>query len=77
MEEDRSQHWEDSPTLFEKHVSSLKSLVTIGLVKDGRLGQWLNVPTQGWRVAQTGTKPFSLTTPESDPQPEIEPGPHW
>ena len=28
----------------------------------GRLGQRLNVPTQGRRVAQTGTRPFSLTT---------------
>ena len=74
MEEDRSQHRGDSPTLFEKRVSSLESL---GLVKAERLGQRLNVPTQGRRVAQTGTKPFSLTTPESDPQPGIEPGPHW
>ena len=47
MEEDRSQHRGDSPTLFEKRVSSLKSLVTIGLVKDERLGQRLNIPTQG------------------------------
>ena len=47
MEEDRSQHRGNSPTLFEKRVSSLKSLVTIGLVKDERLGQRLNVPTQG------------------------------
>ena len=36
----------------------------------------LNVPTQGQRVAQTGTKPFSLTAlPGSDPQLGIEPGP--
>ena len=60
MEEDGSQHWGDSPTLFEKRVSSLKSLV-IGLVKVERLGQRLNVPTQGWKVAQTGDeRPFSL-----------------
>ena len=39
MVEDRSQHRGDSPTLFEKCVSSLKSLVTIELVKDERLGQ--------------------------------------
>ena len=31
----------------------------IGLVKIERLGQRLNIPTQGRRVAQTGTKPFS------------------
>ena len=30
----------------------------IGLVKVERLGQQLNVPTQGQRVAQTGTQPF-------------------
>ena len=48
-----------------------------GLVKDERLGQRLNIPTQGRRVAQTGTKPFSLTTPGSDPQPRMKPGPHW
>ena len=74
MEEDGSQHRGDSPTLFEKRVSSLESL---GLVKAERLGQRLNVPTQGRRVAQTGTKPFSLMAPGSDPQPGIEPGPHW
>ena len=70
MEEDGSEHRGDSPTLFEKRVST-------GLVKVERLGQQLNVPTQGRRVAQTGTKPFSLTAPGSDPQPGIEPGPHW
>ena len=46
MEEGRSQHQEDSPTLFEKHVSSLKSLI-FGLVKVERPGRRLNVPTQG------------------------------
>ena len=49
----------------------------IGLVKVERLGQRLNFPTQGRRVAQTGTKPFSLKALGSDPQPGIEPGPHW
>ena len=50
----------------------------IGLVKIERLGQRLNVPIQGRRVAQTGdVRPFSLTTPGSDPQPRIEPEPHW
>ena len=49
----------------------------IGLVKVERLGQWLNIPTQGRRVAQTGTKLFSLTAQGSDPQPGIEPRPHW
>ena len=75
MDENGSQHRGDSPTLFEKCVSSL--VPHIGLVKVERLGQRLNVPTQGRRVAQTGTKPFSLTAPGSDPQPGIEPGPHW
>ena len=49
----------------------------MGLVKDERLGQWLSVPTQGRREAQTGTKPFSLTMPGSDPQSGIDLGPHW
>ena len=50
----------------------------IGLVEVGRLGQRLNVPTQGRRVAQTGDeRPSSLTAPGSDPQPGIEPRPHW
>ena len=49
----------------------------IELMKVERLGQWLNVPTQGRRVAQTGTQPFSLTAPGSNPQPGIEPSPHW
>ena len=71
MEEDRSQHWGDSPTLFEKHVPH------IGFVKVERLGQRPNVPTQGQRVDHTGIKPFSLTVPRSDPQPGIEPGLHW
>ena len=42
----------------------------IRLVKVERLGQ----PTQGWRVGQTGTKPFSLTAPGSDPSWELNPG---
>ena len=50
---------------------------SIGLVKIERLGQRLNVPTQGKRVAQTETKPFSFTALGSDPQPRIEHGPHW
>ena len=50
----------------------------IGLLKVERLGQRLNVPTQGRRVAQTrDERPFSLTAPGSDPQPRIEPRPHW
>ena len=62
MEDDGSQHRGDSPTLFEKCVSSLN------WVSEG----------QGQRVAQTGDeRPFSLTAPGSDPQPGIEPRPHW
>ena len=49
----------------------------IGLVKVERLSQRLNVPTQGRREAETGTKPFSLTALGSDPLPGIEHGPHW
>ena len=49
----------------------------IGLLKVGRLGQQLNVPTQGRRVAQTvDERPFSFTVPGLDPQLGIEPGPH-
>ena len=70
------QHWRNSPTLF-KNCCEFFKVPCIGLLQVGRLGQRLNVPTQGRRVAQTGTKPFSLTTPESDPQPGIEPRPHW
>ena len=71
----------DSPTLFEK-CSGFFKVPHIGLADVGRLGQWLNVPTQGWRVhvqeAQTGDeRPFSLTVPESDAQPGVEPGSHW
>ena len=69
-------HWGDSPTLYEKCCES--PVPCIGLVVVGRLGQQLNVPTQGWRVAQTGDeRPFSLTAPGSDPQLGIKPGPHW
>ena len=47
-------------------------------VSRGRLGQRFDIPTQGRRVAPTGgERPFSLTAPGSDPQPGIEPGPHW
>ena len=60
MEEDRSQHRGDSPTLFKKHVSYFK-VPHIGLVNVERLGEQLNVPTQGRRVAQTETKPFLAT----------------
>ena len=50
----------------------------IGLVDAGRLGQQLNVSTQGQRAAQTGDeRPFSLSAPGSGPQPRIEPGLHW
>ena len=62
MEDDGSQHRGDSPTLSEKHVSSLN------WVSEG----------QGQRVTQTGDeRPFSLTAPGSDSQRGIEPGPHW
>ena len=67
------QHRGDSPTLFEKCCGFFK-VPRIGLAEVGRLGQRLNVPTQG----QTGDeRPFSLTAPGSNPQPGIEPGPHW
>ena len=55
------QHWGGSPTLLREVLWDLK-VTRIGLVEVGRLGQWLNVPTQGRRVAQTGdVRPFSLT----------------
>ena len=45
------------------------------LVKVERLGQELNVPTQGQRVAQTGTRPFSLMMPGCEiPIQESNPG---
>ena len=50
MEEDGSQHREDSPTLFEKRSQKV-NVETLG---------------QRRRVAQTEKKPFSLTTPGSD-----------
>ena len=65
------------PLLFEKCCGIFK-VPRIGLVEVARLGQRLNVPTQGQRVAQTGDERlFSLTALGSDPQPGIEPGPHW
>ena len=74
MEEDRSQHRGDSPTLFEKCHEFLKVPRT-GLVKVETLGQQLNIPTQGRRVAQAeDERPFSLTVPGSDPQHGIKPG---
>ena len=67
----------DFPTLLEKCCGFFK-VPRIGLVEVGRLGQGLNVPNQGRRVAQTrDVRPFSLTAPGSDPQPGIEPGLHW
>ena len=67
MEENGSQHRGDSPTLF-REVCELFKVPCIGLVKIERLGQWLNVPTQGQRVTQTEDgRPFSLTAPGSDP----------
>ena len=62
------------PLLFSCEFSKVPC---IRLVKVERLGQQLNVPTQGWRVAQTGAKPFSLTAPGSDPQLGIKPESHW
>ena len=47
MEVDRSQHQGDSPTLFEKCASSLKSLILGQWRLTERLGQQLNIPTQG------------------------------
>ena len=65
--------WGDFPTLFKKCCGFFK-VPRIGLVEVGRLGQRLNVPTQGRRVAQTGDeRPFSLTAPGSHTQLEIEP----
>ena len=74
MEEDESQHQGDSPNLFQEECEFFK-VPCLGLVKVERLhvGQWLNVPTQGRRVAQTGTKPFSLMALGSDLQLGIEP----
>ena len=46
------------------HVWSLISVVE-------RLDQRLNLPTQGQTVARTGTNPFSLTAPGSDPRYQI------
>ena len=65
------------PLLFSRSaVGSLKS--PVGLAGVGRLGQWLGVLTQGYRVAQTGCeRPFSLTAPESSPQLGIKPELHW
>ena len=52
---------------------SIVKVSRIGLADVWRLGQWLNVPTQGQRVAHetVDERPFSLTTPG------IEPGPPW
>ena len=60
-----------------REVCEFFKVPRIGLVKIERLGQRLNVPTQGRRVAQTGTKSFSLTALGSDLQPGIKPGRHW
>ena len=76
MEEDESQYRGRLPYSFREECEFFK-VPRIGSVKVERLGQRLNVPTQGRRVVQTGTKPFSLTAPGSDPQPGIEPRPHW
>ena len=68
------QHRGDYPILFEKCCEFFK-VPRIGLVEAGRLGQQLNVPSQGQRLAQTGDeRPFSLTAPGTDPQPGVEPG---
>ena len=48
--EDGTQHRGDSPTLFREEREFFK-VPRIGLVKVERLGQRLNVPTQGRRVA--------------------------
>ena len=50
-----------------REVCEFFKVPCIGLVKVERLGQRLNVPTQGGRVAQTG----------DGPQLGIEPGQHW
>ena len=67
--------WITAPGIFPysfREAHEFFKVPCIGLVKVERLGQRLNVPTQGQRVAQTGTKPFSLTALGSDPQPGIE-----
>ena len=58
--------------LVKLEACQLFKVPHVELVKIERLGQRLNVPTQGRRVAQKGTKPFSLTMPGSDPYPGIE-----
>ena len=57
-----------------KKSSKLQGAKNNGWVR--RLGQWLNVPTQGWRymysVAQTGVeRSFSLMTSGADPHPRV------
>ena len=65
------------PYSFKKCCGSFK-VPCIGLVEVGRLGQQREVPIQGQRIAQTrDVRPFSLMAPGSDPQPGIEPRPHW
>ena len=49
-------------------------MTRIGLVKAERLGQRLNVPTQGQRVTQTGTKPSHLRRWDQIPSQESNPG---
>ena len=58
---------EEIPLLFSRSAVGSK-VPRIGLVEVGRLGQLLNVPTQGRSVAQTGDeRPFSLIAPGPDP----------
>ena len=72
--------WQTSSTReippFEKCCGFFKVL-HIGLVEVGRLGQQLNVPTEGRTVAQTGDeKSFSLTALGLDPQLGVRLGSH-
>ena len=63
--------------LIEFLVVSDHFFIRISSVGSLWLGQQLDVPTQGRRVAQTGTKPISLPALGSDLHPRIEPGLHW
>ena len=66
-----------APLAACRYTAQVLSLVSVYVIYGrGRITAPGRFP-YSFRVAQTGTKPFSLTAPGSDRHPGIEPGPHW
>ena len=69
--------FESNDGLFESKDWMFDSNDCMFESKDGMFEFWHEIRFIRTEGSSDRNKAFSLTTPESDPQPGIEPGPHW